>query len=200
MSNAKIGTPEWLAWNEAERKRSAASDEKKADSVVDRIDPRADRRQACRRDALKVIRQIEEQSDRFDGRHVVNDKMRKKLLRFANLVARVKPAWQDIEVFPLNMPPSLPASVDEVLEFGRRCGEAARKDKSRTPDRDAAAKRRAVKQAYRLMTKYAVEKPAANDEESKFCRLAKMLHGGGEDLTSQCKLHIRALRKGANQI
>ncbi len=219
MSTARIGTPEWLAWNEAENAKGKRKDEQKARQITNLlVDPQSSRRPACHSDALAAIFRMEEDNDLFNAKYHKNAEMRKKLGRFADAMRQAEVAWKEImcttdasttsvgvlgrrtnnESVTREMTHNAEA-VSDALAFGRFCRKLADDRQERMPNKNAWMKSQAVKHAYNLVTKYGLKPSAKND--SPFCRIAKLLHGGSVNLTKLCKTHaaerstLRARRK-----
>ena len=188
--SAKIGTPEWLEWNEAERKKHDAKNADKAKRIVSLIDPAEAKRRACLDDALKAIWQMEDDGS-FSYSDPIYGKMRKKLDTFARAMARVSTAWKDMMAIGVGIHADVDVKLlnrmDDFLAFGRQCAVMAEENKTKLQDRDARMKVHAVRHAYKLVRKYGV-KPSSK-KGSEFCSIAKLLHGGRDDLTRQCKTY-----------
>jgi hypothetical protein len=189
-------------------KANDAENQKKANKVVSLIKPRAERRQACK-DALAAVEDIQDHSDILNNADVgATLDTKERLRRFAKAVADVEYILDHphlVPQFPFPVPPSVLASIDEVLAFGRRCAEIANAPGRPANNKEAKIKRRAVGHAFKLMETYDPGN-IVGTEDSKFCRLAELLFElqGGEDrdpraepirLTSLCAAHIRAANK-----
>jgi hypothetical protein len=162
--------------------------------IIKKIDPDSDmpsaKRKALSGDARKAIIDLENRKlvSYSDSDYA---KARKKFEKFAAAIRRVKSAWNEIghdwllldevDLDTIDM-------VDDVIAFGLQCGTEAEANKTKVVDKDAALKRHAARLAHKLLSDYGV-KPRAT-KGSKYCQVAKLIHGGDDDLLKACRGYV----------
>src|SRR6266702_1662039 len=165
-------------------------------TIVELLKPRDDQNAACIKQVELALEDVEDHFGFLSGTYVTDSKMRARLRRLADAIRRVAAPWNDMNdvrikgagIFPFDAPVKVLEGMDDFLAFGRLCGKvaaAAEKEKRTKPDIDAAMKGKAAEHAYQLVKQYGW-KPSSK-KDSNYCRIAKLLHGGGDDLTKQCK-------------
>jgi hypothetical protein len=189
---------DWITINATAKAENDAKALNKARKVADLIKPPGHKAQACREDAVKFIWMIDEHECFYNGTYVERTAATKDKLRgLAKAIVKVEYALKEI-VFPFEVDPSIPTSINAVLAFGKRCEEVANA-KGKPPKKEAAMKPHAVRYAHWLMKRYGAD--IKGTKGSTFSKLASLLHGGlgtpskKVDLTEQCEDYLRALKK-----
>jgi hypothetical protein len=160
------------------------------------IDPKAPARRDCRSDVERADVNI--RLAILQGYHasVRRTKEAKKAAhRLATALRNVEGRYSDIlKHFPVRGFPR-----QELWKFRLGFERMANTPSGKLPRAGAEEKRLAVAAAHNLMRKYGARITAT--QGSKFCRLAALMYRKPTaDLHTQCKAHIRALRKGAKSV